>query len=65
LLERSTKSQDSTFRWLTRSMSQLRTLTNHASGRVYPVTDLELQDLPEPRRVRSMSDFPRTKEISL
>lgn len=65
LLERSTKSEDSTFRWLTRSMSQLRTLTNHASGKVYPVKDLELQDLPEPRRVKSMSDFPRTKEIPL
>lgn len=63
LLERSTKSEDSTFRWLTRSMSQLRTLTNHASGKVYPVKDLELQDLP--RRVKSMSDFPRTKEIPL
>lgn len=66
LLERPTKSEDSTFRWLTRSMSQLRTVTNHASGsRVHPLTDLELQDLPEPRRVKSMSDFPRAKEISL
>lgn len=65
LLERSTKNEDSTFKWLTRSMSQLRTLTNHTSGRVYPVKDLELQDLPEPRRVKSMSDFPRTKELPL
>lgn len=64
LLERSTdRNEESTFRWLTRSMSQLRTRTNHTSGKVYPVTDLELQDLPEPRRVKSMSDFPRTKEM--
>ena len=66
LLESSaTKNDESTFRWLTRSMSQLRTLTNHTSGKVYPVTDLELQDLPEPRRVKSMSDFPSSKEMPL
>ncbi|KAJ7351886.1 retina development in camera-type eye [Desmophyllum pertusum] len=66
LIERSTKNDDdSTFRWLTRSMSQLRTLTSHTSGKVYPITDIELQNLPEPRRVKSMSDFPRTRELNM
>ena len=65
LLERSNKSEESesTLRWITRSMSQLRTLTSHPSGRVYPVEDIELQAVPEPRRAKSMSDFPRSREL--
>lgn len=66
LLERSQHSEESTFRWLTRSMSQLRTLSNHTSGKVYPATDdLELQERPEPRRVKSMSDFSRSRELNM
>jgi len=67
LVERSNNSEEpeSTLRWLTRSMSQLRTLSSHTSGRVYPVTDIELQDIPEPRRVKSMSDFPRARELNM
>ncbi|XP_022793585.1 uncharacterized protein LOC111332501 [Stylophora pistillata] len=66
LLETSQDIEESTFRWLTRSMSQLRTLSNHTSGKVYPVTDdLELQERPEPRRVKSMSDFPRSRELNM
>ena len=66
LLERSNKSEEteSTLRWITRSMSQLRTLTSQ-SGRVYPVSDIELEDVPRTRRVKSMSDFPRSRELNL
>ena len=68
LLERPNQVEEteSTIRWLTRSMSQLRTLTSQSSGRVYPITDLELQELPrQTRRVKSMSDFPRTRELNM
>lgn len=67
LLERSNKSEEteSTLRWITRSMSQLRTLTSQSSGRVYPVADIELEDVPRTRRVKSMSDFPRSRELNL
>ena len=69
LVERPNKSEESesTLRWLTRSMSQLRTFTSHTSGRVYPLSDIELQDVhgPEPRRVKSMSDFPRARELNM
>ena len=66
LLERSNKSEEteSTLRWITRSMSQLRTLTSQ-SGRVYPLSDIELEDVPRTRRVKSMSDFPRSRELNL
>lgn len=65
LLERQNKGEESesTLRWITRSMSQLRTLTNHTSGRIYPVEDIELQAVPEPRRAKSMSDFPCSREL--
>ena len=67
LLERSNKSEEteSTLRWITRSMSQLRTLTSQSSGRVYPVADIELEDVPRTRRVKSMSDFPHSRELTL
>ena len=65
LLERPNKSEEteSTLRWMTRSLSQLRSISNHTSGRVYPVEDIELQSVPEPRRVKSMSDFPRSRNF--
>lgn len=65
LLERPNKSEEteSTLRWMTRSLSQLRAISNHTSGRVYPVEDIELQSVPEPRRVKSMSDFPRSRNF--
>lgn len=67
LLERPNKAEqhESTLSWLTRSFSQLRTLTNQSSGRVYPVTEIELEDVAPTRRVKSMSDFPRTRDLSL
>ena len=63
LIERPSRSEDTSLRWLTKSMSQLRTLKHHASSKVYPVSNIELQDLPGPRRVRSMSDFPSAKDM--